>query len=216
MPPGPVLHEDDAGIELYWLPLGAGDASRSVRLSGRVYEALAARRDDRPARQLYHSALEVRLGADRFVIEMVPAWGSPRAERGVVGHGPVGLAQLGRSRFFRYEVRRWRNGCIPDLSWAVGEAQHPDSDVRRVQRLLELVPAFPTATWGRDELRTGDMWNSNSLISWLLARSGHDTDLLRPPLLGRAPGWNAGLLVAARHAGTVSTSGRRTSPARAR
>lgn len=216
MPPGPVLPDDDAGIDLYWLPLGAGDASRWVRFSGLVYEALAARRADRPARQLYHSALEVRLGADRYVIEMTPEWGYKQAERGVVGHGPVGLARLGRSRFFRYEVRRWRDGCIPDLSWAVGGAQHPDSDVRRVQRLLELVPAFPTATWGRDELHTGDMWNSNSLIAWLLARSGHDTDLLRPPFLGRAPGWDAGLLVAARHAGAVSIRRRRTSPARAR
>jgi hypothetical protein len=42
------------------------------------------------------------------------------------------------------------------------------------------------------------MWNSNSLISWLLARSGHRTDDVEPPVDGRAPGWNAGLIVAAR------------------
>ena len=62
------------------------------------------------------------------------------------------------------------------------------------------MPAFPTATWGRDELGTGDMWNSKSLISWLLARSGHDTDSLRPPVHGRAPGWSAGLVAAVREA----------------
>jgi hypothetical protein len=51
---------------------------------------------------------------------------------------------------------------------------------------------------GRDELRTGEMWNSNSLISWLLARAGIDTDGLEPPVGGRAPGWNAGVVVAGR------------------
>ncbi|MFL6252983.1 MAG: hypothetical protein ACJ75N_21100, partial [Actinomycetes bacterium] len=51
---------------------------------------------------------------------------------------------------------------------------------------------------GRDELRTGEMWNSNSLISWLLARAGIDTEGLEPPVGGRAPGWNAGVVVAGR------------------
>ena len=52
--------------------------------------------------------------------------------------------------------------------------------------------------WGRDELRAGEMWNSNSFIAWLLARSGIDTDTIRPPDNGRAPGWEAGLVVARR------------------
>jgi len=30
----------------------------------------------------------------------------------------------------------------------------------------------PSPVWGRDELRTGDMWNSNSVIACLLARGG--------------------------------------------
>ena len=30
----------------------------------------------------------------------------------------------------------------------------------------------PTPVWGRDELDTGDMWNSNSLVAWLLTRVG--------------------------------------------
>ena len=64
--------------------------------------------------------------------------------------------------------------------------------------MLDLVPAFPTGTWGRDDLVAGEMWNSNSLTSWLLARSGHDTDGLGPPSKGRAPGWAAGLAVAER------------------
>jgi hypothetical protein len=64
--------------------------------------------------------------------------------------------------------------------------------------VLELVPSVPTPTWGRDELRTGEMWNSNSLVSWLLARAGLEADPLSPPSDGRAPGWEAGLVVARR------------------
>ena len=70
--------------------------------------------------------------------------------------------------------------------------------------MLDLVPAFPACTWGRDDLAAGEMWNSNSLTSWLLARSGHDTNGLGPPSHGRAPGWAAGLAVAERDAVAVS------------
>ena len=51
---------------------------------------------------------------------------------------------------------------------------------------------------GRDELRTGEMWNSNSVISWLLARNRFDVEEIAPPAGGRAPGWSAGLAVAGR------------------
>jgi hypothetical protein len=182
---------------LYWLPLGAGD--HCVHANGRVYEAIVARYEGRPVCDLYHSALEVEVDRDSFVIESAPAWGSRESERGVVCVGPVGLAWLGRSRFFRYEVRCWRNGVIPDAAAAVGGPVVVPTVRVKVQRLLELVPLFPTATWGRDELHAGEMWNSNSLIAWLLAASGHDVDVLRPPASGRAPGWSAGLVVAARH-----------------
>jgi hypothetical protein len=72
------------------------------------------------------------------------------------------------------------------------------TDVVRAQRVLDLASSVPTPVWGRDELRTGEMWNSNSLISWLLACAGIDTDGLEPPAGGRAPGWDAGLVVAGR------------------
>ena len=70
----------------------------------------------------------------------------------------------------------------------------------REREVLALVPAFPRLVWGRDAHGAGDMWNSNSLVSWLLARSGHDMAPLGPPRHGRAPGWQAGL-VAARETG---------------
>jgi hypothetical protein len=184
-------------VDLYWLPLGAG-GSAAVRWSGRLYEAIAARRDHRPACDLYHSALQVHVGTDRFVIEMAPVWSSRRPDRGVVGEGAVGLAWLGRSRLFRYEVRRWLGGVIPDVSEAVASPQRLSTDVATAKRVLDLVPAFPTRTWGRDELGTGEMWNSNSLVAWLLAGSGHRMGGIAPPAGGRAPGWAAGVLAATR------------------
>jgi hypothetical protein len=63
------------------------------------------------------------------------------------------------------------------------------------------LPSVPTPTWGRDELDTGDMWNSNSVISWLLVQAGVGVDAIRPPAGGRAPGWDAGLVVARRAGG---------------
>jgi hypothetical protein len=183
-------------VDLYWLPLGAGGGQHCVRCGGRLFEAVIARRNRREPRDLYHSALQVRLGGDRYVIEMAPAWGHSAPDRGVVSEGRVGLPWLGRSRWFRYEVRRWRNGIIPDLAHAVAGPSRLSADAARASRVLELVPRFPTMTWGRDELRTGDMWNSNSLIAWLLAESGHDLSVVHPPAGGRAPGWSAGLAVA--------------------
>ena len=65
-----------------------------------------SRHERRAVCDLYHSALEVRLGPDRFVIEMTPVWGSAHTEHGVVCEGPVGLPWLGHTKCFRYEVRR--------------------------------------------------------------------------------------------------------------
>lgn len=203
-----------AYVDLYWLPLGAG--GHLVRLNGRVFEAVDAALHHRRPCDLYHSALEVGHGADRYVIEQGPVWNVPDPGRGVVCDGPVGSPWLGRSRLFRYEVRRWRGGVIPDVTEAVASPQRLSGDAARAGRLLDLVPEVPRATWGRDEQKVGEMWNSNSLVSWLLARSGHDTDALAPPPRGRAPGWRAGLVVAARqmqdHRTAANEEHRRGSP----
>jgi len=185
-----------SGIDLYWLPLGAG--GRSVRLNGRVFEAAVSRLERRTACDLYHSALVVHAPSGQFVIEQAPVRDNEGAKRGVVAEGPVGSRLAGRFRTFRYEVRRWRDGVIPDIAEAVASPQLLSDDPSQAQRLLDLVPEAPTAVWGRDELDAGEMWNSNSLTSWLLARSGLDTDTIQPPLGGRAPGWDAGLVVARR------------------
>jgi hypothetical protein len=183
-------------VDLYWIPLGAG--AHFVRSSGRFYEALKALVEHRARLDLYHTALQIWLPDDRFVIECAAILNLRGEERGVVAGGPVGTRWLGRFRHFRYEIRRWRGGSIPDLAYAPSGAARVATDVVRAQRVVDLVPHVPTPVWGRDELRTGEMWNSNSVISWLLARAGIETDQLRPPAGGRAPGWNAGLVVARR------------------
>jgi hypothetical protein len=182
-------------VDLLWLPLGAG--GHVVPASGRLYEALAAWREHRAPHALYHSALEVRLDGDRYAIEQAPVWSLRVPERGVVCEGPVGSPSLGRYRWFRYEVRRWRGGVIPDRRHAVA-SDRLSTDRDRARRVIELVPEVPAVTWGRDELRTGEMWNSNSLVAWLLARSGHEIEAIGPPCGGRSPGWRAGVVLAAR------------------
>jgi hypothetical protein len=184
-----------AGIDLYWLPLGAG--GHSVRLNGRIIETLAALLDGRERADLYHSALEVCVPDGRFVIEQGPAW-SEGAERGVVAEGAVGARALGRFRLFRYEVRSWRGGVIPDVAEAVASPLRLSNDPDRAHRILELVARVPTPVWGRDELGAGEMWNSNSTISWLLARSGVDVESIPLPPGGRAPGWRSGIVIARR------------------
>jgi hypothetical protein len=184
-----------SAVDLYWLPLGAG--GHSVRLNGLVFEAILARLQHRGRADLYHSALDVNVSEGRFVIEQAPAWGTS-GERGVVAEGPVGIRAAGRLSLFRYEVRRWRDGVIPDAAEAVDSPRRLSDDSEQAQRLLELVPTMPTPVWGRDELHTGEMWNSNSFISWLLVRAGLDASLIRPPAGGRAPGWHAGVVVAQR------------------
>jgi hypothetical protein len=200
----PIKVVPTAAVTLYWLPLGAG--GRSVRWNGRIFELLAARREDRIPQALFHSALEVRIGPDRYVIEMAPVWAAT-GDHGVVKVGPVAARWLGRSRLFRYEVRRWRDGLIPDIDEAVGSPQCIGRSPAGAQRLLDLVPQVPGLIWGRDELGAGDMWNSNSLVSWLLARSGHDMHNIQPPELGRAPGWQAGLVLAARQSSDLAATG---------
>jgi len=186
-----------SGVDLLWIPLGAGSALPIVRWNGNLYEALVARRERRSRLDLYHAALEVWAFGARSVVEMTPAWGSSHSPEGAVASGPVGMRFLGRSKLFRYEVHCWRDGTIPDREYAVGGAQVLTNDEQVARRVLDLAPDFPTAVWGRDGFGTGDMWNSNSLVAWLLARAGIPSGDLIPPSHGRAPGWAAGLAVAA-------------------
>jgi hypothetical protein len=169
-----------------------------VRLNGKVFEAVVSLLERRRPLDIYHSALVVHLPEGRYTIESAPVPDADAQTRGVVAGGPVGSRWAGHWRIFRYEIRCWRDGVIPDLGEAVDSPQRLTEDEDRARRLLRLAPQVPTPVWGRNELRAGEMWNSNSIISWLLVRSGLDETSVRMPSSGRAPGWDAGLVVARR------------------
>lgn len=195
--PGPAGDEPPtSSVDLYWIPLGAG--TPIVQASGRIFEALAAWRQRRSRRDLYHAALVLASTRGRLVVEQAPVPDADGASRGVVASGPVGSRLAGRFRVFRYEIRCWPNGIIPDLGYAVDSPVRVSDDPDDAERIVATLPEVPTLVWGRDEAGTGDMWNSNSVISWVLASSGVDLDRLQPPPGGRAPGWSAGRSVAAR------------------
>lgn len=184
-----------ATVGLLWIPLGAGQ--HVVRISGSVFEALSAFVQRRPACDLYHSTLVVTVPDGRYVIEMTPVPDQHGDRRGVVAGGAVGSTWLGKLRLFRYEIRCWLDGVIPDADHAVATTTL-QIDLADAQRLVDLVASVPTPVWGRDELDGGEMWNSNSVTSWILHCGGIDTAHLAPPHGGRAPGWDAGLVIAAR------------------
>jgi hypothetical protein len=66
----------------------------------------------------------------------------------------------------------------------VNSPRRVSADAARARSVLDPAPRFPAHTWGLNEQRTGEMWNSNSLVSWLLVRSGHDFTVLTPPAGG--------------------------------
>ena len=175
------------------MPLGAG--GHFVKYNGRVYEWIKAHLERRRVCDLYHSALQVELPEGRYVIEQTPEPDLSGAGRGVVAEGPVGSRRAGWFRLFRYEIRVWRGGHIPDVAEAVDSPQRLSSDEAIARQLLDVVGRVPRLTWGRDELGAGEMWNSNAVIAWTIAASGLDAEI---HLSGRvaAPGWNAGLAAA--------------------
>jgi hypothetical protein len=189
-----------AAIDLYWLPLGAG--GHFVRLNGRAYEAVIARLQRRPPLDLYHSALQVRVPEGTYVIEQTPVPDLSGESRGVIASGPVGVRWAGRFRVFRYEIRMWCGGNIPDVTEAVDSPRRLAQEEARVRHLLDVVPLVPTPVWGRDEFALGEMWNSNSVIAWTLESAGFDARSIQPPARGRAPGWGAGVALARSGAGT--------------
>lgn len=182
--------------DLWWLPVGAG--GHIVVHTSAWWEGLSAVREGRPSRPLFHAALEVFDGRDTWLVEMAPAWGGPPMPRGVVGTGPVGSRFLGRVRAFRYEVRCWRDGILPDRNHAVEAPHRIRLTEESASSLLEAVRTVPRLVWGRDVCGIADMWNSNSVIAWVLHRSGIDMVGLGPPTPGSAPGWRSGVVASLR------------------
>ena len=84
---------------------------------------------------LYHSALVATLGDDHYFIEMAPVPPPPtrcHPTEASSHDGAVGSPLAERLRTFRYEIRCWRNGNIPDLHHAV--EQPCLADTRRTRR----------------------------------------------------------------------------------
>jgi hypothetical protein len=183
-------------VDLYWIPLGAGQYV--VRLSGKLFEAIGARLQRRRPCDLYHSALVVVVPEGRFTIEQTPVPDDRGNDAAWSWRDRLERDSLAGSGSFRYEVRRWRDGVIPDIAEAVSSPIRVANDLARASRILDLVPSVPALVWGRDERHTGEMWNSNSIISWLLARAGIDAAKIQLPPRGRAPGWHAGIVIAGR------------------
>src|SRR5687767_4482492 len=135
-----------AGIDLYWLPLGAG--GHFVRFNGRVYEFFSSRLQHRSPSDIYHTALEVMVEGGRYVVEN--AWPIPnldRAARGVTIVGHVCAEPLGHVRAFRYEVRCWRDGSIADIRYAVDSPQRLSEDPDQARALLALTGDVPGHVW---------------------------------------------------------------------
>ena len=195
--------DPEGSVDLYWIPLGAG--ARIVRASGMAYEWAAARVRRRRPCALYHSALVVSVPEGRYMIEQAPVPDANGRDRGVVATGPVGVRSAGRFRIFRYEVRCWLNGVIPDLGRARSSPIRVSDGPDGARRVLAVLPSVPTPTWGRDECHTGEMWNSNSVVAWALSRGGIDLAPVAPPVGGRAPGWGAGIEVARRDDGPTGS-----------
>jgi hypothetical protein len=80
----------------------------------------------------------------------------------------------------------------------VASPQLLSDDPLVARRLLDLAGNLPTPVWGRDKFGTGEMWNSNSVIAWLLARSGLPADAIPSPSRWPSRGWAAGLVTALR------------------
>ncbi|UIN29528.1 hypothetical protein [Microbacterium binotii] len=180
-------------LAVWWIPVGAG--GWLVSHASGLWERMTAAREGRAARPLLHAAIEITDRRGRSVIEMAPAWSGPRTAHGVVGTGPVGLRVLGLSVCFRYEIRCWRDGTVPDLAFAPRPPRiHETSEVVTDAIIMDATNA-PRHVWGRDVFGIGDMWNSNSLIAWLLTRAGIAE---HPPSDCSAPGWKCGVEAARR------------------
>ncbi len=111
---------------------------------------------------------------------MGPVWNVSDANRGVVCEGPVGFRWLGRFRAFRYEVRCWP-GAPSRMSLKPSTARCDYRGTSSGRSPARGAPRGARADLGRDELGTGEMWNSNSVVAWALARSGEDMDTIEPP-----------------------------------
>lgn len=185
------------GLELFWLPLGAG--GHSVRVNGKVYEALLARAQRRASRDLYHAALVAELPD-----------GHPLSRSGPSGTGSPAPPIAARWCRARSACVRWAVAVVPLRGAALAGRSHPGPRVRRGR------PASSHRRRGRrttcprrrDRRAGADLGPRRARArgdvelqlrhTWVLVRAGLDPSEVQPPSSGRAPGFDAGLAAARR------------------
>ena len=120
------MSAETARVDLYWLPLGAG--GHSVRLNGRVFEAVVARLERRPARDLYHSALVVGVPEGTYVIEQAPVRDGTAGSAASSRKEPSEAAGLARCASSATRSAAGASGVIPDVGEAVDSPQRLTDD----------------------------------------------------------------------------------------
>ncbi|MBI2767264.1 MAG: hypothetical protein HYX53_15315 [Chloroflexi bacterium] len=187
---------EDCFVDLYWLPVGAG--THFQRASLIAYGALLAAVTRRPRAGFVHAALKLRLDGRPYTLELMPI--PARQETAPFLTGPVGWRPAGRLRLFRYQLLCREGAVLPDEGWVVGSPLRLTSDCATADRVLDCARRVPPFTWGRRAKGTGEMWTSDSAVSWLLSVAGIDAAAIAVPAGMQAPGWRAGLELALRPA----------------
>ena len=176
-----------AAVELYWIPLGAG--GHCVRFNGRIFEALdAARRAPSALRPLPRGA---RRPARRPALhDRARRRRRTPTRRAAASSAPAPSAAATSAGCACFATRFAAGEADRSPTWTTRSAGRCrlTTDPGVARRLLDLVAAVPRPVWGRDELDAGEMWNSNSVIAWLVATAGLPADELEPAAAGQGAG----------------------------
>ena len=183
-------------VKLYWVPVGGTSVTD-------LLDFIANLLIDNPGgKTIYHSALRVQFeeGGEckQYVIELTETAESPPERRRVgetVEHNIFGP--------FDYTIRLFRNGQIEDEAHATQPIELT-TDCGIASNIAKLVEAEDVPDLGYGDkvgTRSGatDRWTSNSVVSWLLQRTGLNPGGIFPPSGGIAPGWDAGSTYAWEH-----------------
>ena len=146
-----------------------------MRLNGRIFEAVGRGLEQRDRVRPLPLRMVVRVPEGEFVIEQAPV-GTERELAASSPKAPVG------SRWARADsdlplrdppLARWRD---PGRRRGGRQPAAADRGFPLRAGRARSCANVPMPVWGRDELGTGEMWNSNSVVAWLIARSGLAVD----------------------------------------
>ena len=131
------------------------------------------------------------------MIEQTPVRDLSGEQRGVVAEGAVGARWAGRFRIFRYEIRVWRGGHIPDVAEAVDSPRRLTSEASRPARARSRSRGADPGLGSRRVRHGRDV--ELELRDRVGDRAQRHRRRVDPAAAGgRAPGWQAGVVVASR------------------